>query len=120
MDGSQKLPQRLLESLREQLNSHGQIDILCLGVAAWIRYISGVDEKGSPIEVSDPLAKELRAACDANQGNPVGMVNAVVSIQKVFGDDLINESAFIETTSKWLESFYAKGVLNTVKESFGS
>lgn len=120
MDGSQKLPQRLLESLREQLNSNGQIDILCLGVAAWIRYISGIDEKGSPIEVSDPLAKELRAACDANQGNPVGMVNAVVSIQKVFGDDLINESGFIETTSKWLESFYAKGVLNTVRESFGS
>ena len=118
MDGSQKLPQRLLETLREQLKSHGHIDILCLGIAAWIRYVSGVDEKGAPIEVSDPLAKELRAACDANQGNPVAMVKAIVSIQKVFGDDLINESRFIETTSKWLESFYTKGVLNTVKESF--
>lgn len=118
MDGSQKLPQRLLETLREQLKSHGHIDILCLGIAAWIRYVSGVDEKGAPIEVSDPLAKELRAACDANQGNPAAMVKAVVSIQKVFGDDLINESRFIETTSKWLESFYTKGVLNTVKESF--
>jgi fructuronate reductase len=120
MDGSQKLPQRLLETLREQLKTHGHIDILCLGIAAWIRYVSGVDEKGAPIEVSDPLAKELRAACDANQGNPAAMVKAVVSIQKVFGDDLINESRFIETTSKWLESFYTKGVLNTVKESFGS
>jgi fructuronate reductase len=118
MDGSQKLPQRLLETLREQLKSHGHIDILCLGIAAWIRYVSGVDEKGAPIEVSDPLAKELRAACDANQGNPAAMVKAIVSIQKVFGDDLINESRFIETTSKWLESFYTKGVLNTVKESF--
>ncbi len=120
MDGSQKLPQRLLETLREQLSGNGHIDILCLGIAAWIRYVSGVDEKGAPIEVSDPLAKELRAACDANQGNPAGMVKAVVAIQKVFGNDLINESRFIETTSKWLESFYTKGVLNTVKESFGS
>lgn len=118
MDGSQKLPQRLLETLREQLQGNGHIDILCLGVAAWIRYVSGVDEKGNAIEVSDPLAKELRAACDANQGNPAGMVQAVVSIEKVFGRDLINEARFVTTTTQWLERFYAKGVLASVQEAF--
>lgn len=118
MDGSQKLPQRLLETLREQLAGNGHIDIVCLGVAAWIRYVSGIDEKGNAIEVSDPLAKELRAACDANQGNPAGMVNAVVGIQKVFGVDLINEGRFIQTTTQWLERFYKKGVLASVQEAF--
>lgn len=118
MDGSQKLPQRLLETLREQLQGNGHIDILCLGVAAWIRYVSGVDEKGNAIEVSDPLAKELRAACDANQGNPAGMVHAVVSIEKVFGRDLINEARFVMTTTQWLERFYAKGVLASVQDAF--
>ena len=118
MDGSQKLPQRLLETLREQLAGNGNVDILCLGVAAWIRYVSGVDEKGQAIEVSDPLAPELRAACDANQGNPAGMVKAIVSIQKVFGTDLINEPRFIQTTTQWLERFYNKGVLASIQESF--
>jgi fructuronate reductase len=118
MDGSQKLPQRLLETLREQLAGNGNIDILCLGVAAWIRYVSGVDEKGGAIEVSDPLAKELRAACDANQGNPAGMVKAVVSIQKVFGADLLHEERFINSTTQWLERFYRQGVLASIKESF--
>lgn len=118
MDGSQKLPQRLLETLREQLAGNGNVDILCLGVAAWIRYVSGVDEKGQAIEVSDPLAPELRAACDANQGNPAGMVKAIVSIQKVFGADLINEPRFIQTTTQWLEHFYNKGVLASIQESF--
>lgn len=118
MDGSQKLPQRLLETLREQLAGNGHIDILCLGVAAWIRYVSGVDEKGAMIEVSDPLAKELRAACDANPGNPAGMVKAVVGIQKVFGADLINEARFVQTTTQWLERFYEKGVLTSVQEAF--
>ncbi|HTF98139.1 MAG TPA: mannitol dehydrogenase family protein [Cellvibrio sp.] len=118
MDGSQKLPQRLLETLREQLKGKGNIDILCLGVAAWIRYVSGVDEKGAAIDVSDPLAKELRAACDANQGNPAGMVKAIVSIQKVFGTDLIDEPRFIQTTTQWLERFYSKGVLASVQETF--
>lgn len=118
MDGSQKLPQRLLETLREQLAGNGNIDILCLGVAAWIRYVSGVDEQGQAIEVSDPLAKELRAACDANQGNPASMVKAIVSIQKVFGTDLIDEARFIQTTTQWLERFYDKGVLASIQESF--
>lgn len=118
MDGSQKLPQRLLEALREQLEGNGHIDILCLGVAAWIRYVSGVDEQGNVIEVSDPLAQELRACCDANQGNPAAMVKAVVAIQKVFGEDLQHNDKFVSCTTAWLESFYQQGVLASVKAKF--
>lgn len=119
MDGSQKLPQRLLETLREQLNGKGNIDIICLAVAAWIRYVSGVDEKGNAIEVSDPLAATLRQLTDANAGNPEAMVKAVVSLSQVFGTDLINETRFIEGVTRWLKSFYDKGVLETVRASFG-
>ena len=119
MDGSQKLPQRLLHTLWDQLQGAGHIDIITLGVAAWIRYVSGVDEKGQPIEVSDPLADTLRAACDSAKGDPAAMVKAVVSIKEVFGSDLINEPVFVESTTRWLTSFYDKGVLVTVREHFG-
>lgn len=118
MDGSQKLPQRLLETLREQLARDGHIDIICLGVAAWIRYVSGVDELGKAIEVSDPLASKLREACDANKGNPRAMVEAVVSISQVFGNDLIGNERFVSTTTEWLARFYEKGVLASVNEAF--
>lgn len=118
MDGSQKLPQRLLESLRVQLKGNGNISIICLGVAAWIRYVSGVDEKGNAIEVSDPLAHELRSLCDANKGNAAATVRAIVGIQKIFGQDLMNEEKFITTTITWLEKFYAQGVLKTIQEEF--
>lgn len=119
MDGSQKLPQRLLHTLRDQLNGSGHIDIICLGVAAWIRYVSGVDEKGDPIEVSDPMAVTLRKACDSAQGNAGAMVKAVVAIEEVFGPDLIDEPHFLESTTRWLEQFYQKGVRATVQEHFG-
>lgn len=118
MDGSQKLPQRLLETLREQLARDGHIDIICLGVAAWIRYVSGVDELGKAIEVSDPLASKLREACDANKDNPRAMVEAVVSISQVFGNDLIGNERFVSTTTEWLARFYEKGVLASVNEAF--
>jgi fructuronate reductase len=118
MDGSQKLPQRLLESLRVQLKGNGHIDIICLGVAAWIRYVSGVDESGNVIEVSDPLAAELRVLCDVNAGNADAIVRAIVSLPKVFGQDLINEERFVATTIGWLENFYLQGVLQTIKNEF--
>jgi fructuronate reductase len=118
MDGSQKLPQRLLESLRLQLRGNGHIDIICVGVAAWIRYVSGVDERSKTIEVSDPLAAELRALCDVNAGNAEATVRAIVGLPKVFGQDLIHEEKFLVATIGWLEKFYAQGVLKTIQREF--
>ena len=59
MDGSQKLPQRLLGTVRERLAAGAPIDRLALAVAAWMRYAAGVDEGGKPIDVRDPLAERL-------------------------------------------------------------
>lgn len=118
MDGSQKLPQRLLQTLREQLAANGDIDIICLAVAAWIRYVSGVDENGKAIEVADPLAAILRKQCEENAGDPQAMVKAVVSLAQVFGTDLGDEKRFVETTAQWLARFYDQGVLATIKQNF--
>lgn len=119
MDGSQKLPQRLLHTVRDQLRGNGHIDIICLAVAAWIRYVSGVDERGHAIEISDPLASRLRVLCDANKGDAAGMVKAIVAVTDVFGTDLRGEARFVETTTVWLQRFYEHGVLATVREYFG-
>ena len=59
MDGSQKLPQRLLGTLRDQLKAGGSFTRLALGVAGWMSYITGTDETGAPIEVKDPMASRL-------------------------------------------------------------
>jgi fructuronate reductase len=49
MDGSQKLPQRLLFTVQDNLAA-GRIPYgLCLAIAAWMRYVSGGDEHGKAI-----------------------------------------------------------------------
>ena len=65
MDGSQKLPQRLLSGARERIASGAPMRRIALGVAAFLRYVSGVDEKGRPIDVRDPLAARLHALSEA-------------------------------------------------------
>src|SRR5437588_8875895 len=51
MDGSQKLPQRLLGTIRDRLAAGAPIERLVMGVAGWMRYVTGTDEQGKPIDV---------------------------------------------------------------------
>src|SRR6478752_3710222 len=59
MDGSQKLPQRLLGTMQDRLRLGLPIDTHALAVAGWMRYVTAKDEHGRAIDVRDPLAKEL-------------------------------------------------------------
>jgi fructuronate reductase len=79
MDGSQKLPQRILGTMTEAKHP---CPGLALAVAAWMVYVAGTDEKGQPIEVKDPLAADLRTA--ATSADPVG---ALLALRAVFSPD---------------------------------
>lgn len=65
MDGSQKLPQRLLGTIRERLAKSQRIDGLALAVAGWLMYLQGVDATGATYTISDPLADALKLRLEA-------------------------------------------------------
>ena len=60
MDGSQKLPQRMLDGIRVHLARDSRWPLLALGVAGWMRYVSGTDDAGQTIDVRDPLVDKIR------------------------------------------------------------
>ncbi|MXP64241.1 mannitol dehydrogenase family protein [Roseomonas sp. M0104] len=99
MDGSQKLPQRLLGTLRERLAQGRPIPLLALIVAGWIRYVGGLDEQGQEIDVRDPLARELRAALDAAGTDPAARVRAALGFGAIFGDDLPRNGPFVQAVT---------------------
>lgn len=100
MDGSQKLPQRLLGTIRDSLASGRVPQGLCLAVAGWMRYVGGLDERGQPIDVRDPMAERLRAACDAAEG-PEAVVDALLGIEAIFGSDLARHDGFRAAVTAW-------------------
>ncbi len=120
MDGSQKLPQRLLGSLRDQLKGQGHIDILCMAVAAWMRYVSAVDEEGKGIEVQDPFAAQLKSCHQQHKNDVEKIVHEILLIKEIFGDDLIGEARFVRGVTNFLKQYYEQGVLNTIKNYFES
>ena len=90
MDGSQKLPQRLLGTIRDRLDAGGPVDGLLLAVAAWMKFVSGTDEAGNPIEVQDPLADHLRAA---HAEDAAQTVRNLLSVGSVFDETLARRMA---------------------------
>ncbi|XDA97633.1 mannitol dehydrogenase family protein [Sulfitobacter sp. LCG007] len=87
MDGSQKLPQRILSTLSENRAAGRSSPGLILAVAAWMRYVGGIDETGAPIEVKDPLAARLRELSDSAV-DPAGKVDALLGLSDVFAPGL--------------------------------
>ena len=64
MDGTQKLPQRLLEPTLETLRRGGQAEAFAFAVAAWMRYALGRGDGDENHGVQDPRDAEIRAALE--------------------------------------------------------
>ena len=109
MDGSQKLPQRLLGTIRDRLKANAPIDGLALGVAAWMRYVTGLDERGGAIDVRDPLKDELRAKANAAGLDAQRLAPALLSIDRIFGRDLPADPRFTTAVTAALDSLIRHG-----------
>ena len=110
MDGTQKLPQRLLGTIRDNI-AHGRSSArLALGVAAWMRYVTGVDETGQAIEVKDPMAPRLLELARKIGPNAEALAGEFLAIREVFGD-LGKDESFHALVTRKLSDIYAKGAL---------
>jgi fructuronate reductase len=93
MDGSHKLPQRLLGTVADRLAAGATPDRAGLAIAAWMRHVwTQRTESGAPFPVSDPLSDVLAARLadagvagdDASQAGAVA--GALLGIEEIFGD----------------------------------
>jgi fructuronate reductase len=107
MDGSQKLPQRLLGTIADDLADGRLPNGLILAVAAWMRYVGGVDEKGDAIDVRDPKAEQLKAADG---------VTELLAFRDIFGEALAENPAFRAPLTAAYERLKSKGARAAVAE----
>ncbi len=114
MDGSQKLPQRLLATARDNLAANRTMPLLALAVAGWMRYVAGIDEHGKPFNVDDPLAPTFARIAAAHRDDPKSFALALLDIRAIFGDDLQRDPRFVEPVTRWLSTLYAVGAAKTV------
>ena len=110
MDGSQKLPQRILGTLRDIVEAGRMPKGLCLVIAGWMRYVAGTNEAGQAIDVRDPIADQLKVA--ARSANPV---TALLSIEAIFGSDLAGNANVVAAIRSAYQQLVGNGAAKTVR-----
>ncbi|MEH0884389.1 fructuronate reductase [Enterobacter sp. UNJFSC 003] len=115
MDGSQKLPQRMLDGIRVHLERKSAWPLLALGVAGWIRYVSGTDERGNGIDVRDPLSDKIRSIVEGSSEDE--RVYAILQLSEVFGQDLPQNSVFVVAVNDAYQRIRRHGARQAVIET---
>ncbi|MFI4887414.1 MAG: mannitol dehydrogenase family protein [Burkholderiales bacterium] len=114
MDGSQKLPPRILATIRDNLAANRAVALATLAVAAWMRYVYGEDETGHRIDVSDPLAPAFASLASAHRGDPAAFAHGLFAIHAIFDEDLRNDPRFTGPVTQWLTQLFALGAAKTL------
>ena len=109
MDGSQKLPQRLLGTVRDRLAADAPVARLALAVALWLVHLHGVDEAGRAIAIDDPLAPALTAMVRDAAGDDHARAALLAGFAPVFGD-LACEPRWVDALAGGLRSLRERGV----------
>lgn len=119
MNGSQKIPQRLLPALRWQLRAGAAGAATSLALAAWIRYTRGVDDQGRSFDLRDPLAHRLAELHTLAGPDPERYLEAVLALDTVFDAELAANTALREQLLGWLVQLEAEGALQCARAHWG-
>jgi fructuronate reductase len=121
-DTSQKIPIRFGETIKAYLAGKAgdktvdDLILIPLVLAAWLRYLMGVDDEGNPFEISpDPLYTSLIPILARINLGYKGHVNAVLtpilSNSKIFGVNLYKADLGERVENMFSELIYTTGAV---------
>ena len=115
MDGSQKLPMRLLGTIRDRRRAGAEPIAATLGVAAWMRFVSARrSDAGSALTVDDPLADAIAERLGGHEG-AAPVVDALLSMGQVFDEELAADSAWRALLIDHLDALIRDGAERTAR-----
>jgi fructuronate reductase len=114
MDGSQKLPPRLLEPALFHLRQGRLPKTLALAVAAWMRFVVGTDEQNRPYEIADPLSSRLKAIAQASGRDARRLADELFAVSDIFVPEVAGNAAFRALVTANLAGLLDKGVKETL------
>ncbi|MBO0836135.1 MAG: mannitol dehydrogenase family protein [Actinobacteria bacterium] len=121
MDGSQKLPQRLLGTVADRLSAGASPGWAALAVAAWMRHVwTGRADGGRPFPVDDPLAGLFQSrvaaagvsADDTGAASASPVAGALLGVRAVFGE-LADSAPFRDLLAEHLTRLARDGARRT-------
>jgi fructuronate reductase len=115
MDGSQKLPMRLLGTIRDRRQAGAEPLFATLGVAAWMRFVSARrSDSGREMTVDDPLAGEIADRLAGHEDSAT-VVDTLMGMSQIFDPELAADAAWRALLVDLLESLIRDGARRTAR-----
>jgi fructuronate reductase len=119
MDGSQKLPMRLLGTIRDRRRAGAEPVVASLGVAAWMRFVSARrSDSGRELTVDDPLAGEIAKRLRGRE-EPEAVVDALLSMGQIFDAELADDAGWRGLLVDHLDALIRDGARPTARRLSG-
>ncbi|MDR7280359.1 mannitol dehydrogenase family protein [Catenuloplanes atrovinosus] len=115
MDGTQKLPQRILHTILDRRAAGGDARWATLVVAAWMRFAQGAADDGTALPLNDPLADRIRTVLADTPSEPAAVVDALLHIDSVFPAALVADDEVRASITAWLTDLTRHGAVATVE-----
>jgi mannitol 2-dehydrogenase len=109
-DGSDRIPKFVLPVVRDQLRAGGDISVAITAVAAWARYLEGVDEQGHSYPVQDRRWQQLSPLAARQRIQP----DALLSLDDVFRD-LAAHPRFVAAYLEAMRALHEDGARSVVR-----
>ncbi len=116
MDGTQKLPQRLIEPALTALERGQSPEPFAFAVAAWMRYALGRKENGETYALRDPREKEIASRLEEVGGDAGVVVAALSGLPGLFPAKLAENSAWTEAVAGKFSVMLNKGMSAAIRE----
>jgi len=118
VDGSRKIPQRLIPPLIERQSKNQTSPAICLALMAWVRWQNGTKDDGRTFLVEDPNSDLLASTYSKGDGDPRKIVESFMEMDDLFPKVVSEDKSVRELMSDLLQSLVDEGVTTTVSEAF--
>jgi len=118
MDGSQKLPPRILAPLSEHLAQGHVPGGFALVLAGWMHYAGGVDELGGSFDVADPMVEAMRRA-HARSATAEARVAAFLGLTTIFPPAMAAHPGLVAAITAAYHQIAAQGVRPAIRAWLG-
>lgn len=114
MDGTQKLPQRLIEPAMIALERDLPLDAYAFAVAAWMRYALGMDENGQDYALRDPREAEIVQRLKDTGRSADTVVDALHRLPGLFPAKLTNSATWNAAIVMRLDAMLTQGMRKAI------
>jgi mannitol 2-dehydrogenase len=104
-DGSKKIRNFVIPPLEEIVAIGGAINAVAFALAAWLRYLRGVDEQGQPIPIVDPLRDVLIERAHRQPRD----VKPILALEAIFGPRIAASDEVAAAVQQQLDAIDAMG-----------